>query len=73
MTENVFDIFAEEEARRLAEAKAEIAREDAEYAKLSPEEKARRSAEYEAKYAHLDNLPEEDDEEEDEEDEDEEA
>ena len=51
--EDLNDIFAEEEARRLAEGRAEQAKEDAAYAALTPEEKAAKLAAYEAKYAAL--------------------
>ena len=49
--ENLNDIFAEEEARRLAEAKAEMAKEKAAYDALSDEEKAKLAADREAYWA----------------------
>lgn len=65
--EDLTSLFAEEEARRLAEARAEIAKEKAVYDALSPEQKAAKNAEYEAKYAHFDDLVEADETEEDDE------
>jgi hypothetical protein len=51
--ENLSDIFAEEERRRLAEAKAEQAKEDAAWAALTPEERAAELAKAEEKWAAL--------------------
>lgn len=47
---NLFDIFAEEEAQRVAEAEADRIKEAAAWAALTPEERAARSRAFEAKY-----------------------
>lgn len=49
--ETLADIFAEEEERRTAEARREIAAEQAAWDALTPEEKAAKLAENEAKWA----------------------
>lgn len=48
------ELMAEDDATRLAEARAEIAQEKAEYDALSDDEKAARTAAYEAKYGESD-------------------
>lgn len=65
------DIFAEEEARLVAEAEADRAKEAAAWAALTPEERAARSRAFEAKYeAMFDIAPDDADEDEDEDEED---
>lgn len=60
-TESLADMMREEDERRLAEARAEIAAEQAEWDALTPEQKAARTAAYEAKYGDVpDDLDEED-------------
>jgi hypothetical protein len=63
---NLNDLFAEVEAQALAEGRALQKAEDAAWAALSPEEKAAKLAAQEAKWAALDDLPEDEDEDEDE-------
>lgn len=63
--ESLADIMRDEEARRVAEARAEIAAEQAEWDALTPEQKAARAAAYEAKYADVPDDAGDDDEEED--------
>jgi hypothetical protein len=58
------ELLAEEEAALLAKAKAEIAREDAEWAALPPDQKLAIIAEREARYA---DTPDDDDQDEDDE------
>lgn len=64
------EMLQEEEAKRLAEARAEIAKEKADWDALSSEAKAAKAAEFEAKYERLFEASECDDEDLDEEDED---
>lgn len=61
MTQSLSDIFAEEEARRLAETRVEEAAEKAAWGALTPEQQQAEIDRRAAKYAALDNLPDEDD------------
>lgn len=54
--ESLADIFAEEEARRTEEARREIAKEDAAWNALTPEERERITAERESKWAEFDDA-----------------
>lgn len=49
--QSLADMMAEDDARRMAEARAEIAAEQAEWDALTPDQKAARIAAMEAKYA----------------------
>lgn len=63
--QSLADIMREDDDRRLAEARAEIAAERAEWDALTPEQQADRSAAYEAKYGDIPDDPADDDEEDD--------
>lgn len=56
--ENLSDIFAEEEARRLAEAWAEVAKEKAAWDALTPVEQAAIIEQRAARFEALEQLPE---------------
>lgn len=66
-TESLADIFAEEEARRVDEARAEKEAEDARIAAMSDEEREAVARAYEERFGHLDDLVDADEDEDEEE------